>query len=190
MKSLAAALSLISLAAFAEAPLATSVADVRSTSDVGVIASMSEVGATASFAHADHADAIELAYGYHDAYLGLRGARAFRLTGERLFNLSAQVGAEALTTTRGPLQLGLGPLASINGGIGRRVQLVLSLQAGVEAFVSVANPVRVPTRVALGLQADVWRLRAALWARGGADLSPGLFPTGRFDALLMLTWLR
>jgi hypothetical protein len=132
--------------------------------------------------------AAEVHFAPLDAALELRGGYQWRLTSPGLWSVSAQLGGDAVTLTRGPADLGLGPFGGLSVGLGSdRLEVFLGGQAGGEIFVR-GPGVRFPLRLVLGARARWGGFMLDLVGRAGADLEPGLYPTGKAELALLAGW--
>ncbi|MDQ3266279.1 MAG: hypothetical protein M3Y59_21965 [Myxococcota bacterium] len=132
----------------------------------------------------------ELQFAPQHAYLDTRFGRSWHWIQGGVFGLSAHAAGSATVTTRGPIDAGLG----LHGGVvaGARLswlELHLSLQAGGELFArgfAARAPLRLGLGVAVPIRLSRIALRLGLGGRAGADLSPSLAPTVRYEGLVWL----
>lgn len=125
-----------------------------------------------------------------DAFLQLSAARTVRLlpADGRSTHASAQLGLDLLSSTRGPLSLGVGPNVGLAWGVGPRwLGGFGTLQAGAGIFPVGGAPLfRLPLRAGLGVQSQLGPVEARLLLQLGLDVNVGQPSTARTDAVLVL----
>ncbi len=138
----------------------------------------------------EHPAFAELQFSPRHAYLDTRFGRSWQWLEGGVWGLSAHAAGSATVTTRGPLDAGLGLHAGVvAGAYFSWLELHLGLQAGGELFAR-GFAARAPLRLGLGLAVPLRlsrvTLRLGLGGRAGADLSPTLAPTARYEGLFWL----
>lgn len=127
----------------------------------------------------------ELAYGFWDRALELRGARVWQLTSGKA-DVSLSTGGSAYLMPEN-VDGGLGPHVALTFGFGGPIfTFDLSLQTGVEFFFR-SLTWRLPERVGVGFQWRIANWNIGLAGRAGVDVLPAGWVL-RGEAVLSLAW--
>ncbi len=129
----------------------------------------------------------ELLYSFLDRTLEGRGSRVFVLSAPRFATASVALGGGVIVVPEG-LDLGLGPTASLNLGLGGDTFHVdLALQTGFELFTRRLET-RVPIRGLLGATLSLQAVSFSVMARIGADVQPSRAFAGRGEVVFLVGW--
>ncbi|MEW5741009.1 MAG: hypothetical protein AB1938_18960 [Myxococcota bacterium] len=133
--------------------------------------------------------AVETLYAFPDRTLELRGSRQWQFSKTRTATGSATLGVSSFIVPVNAFDLGIGPHAGLNLGIGGGVFTVdFGLQTGVEVFLRQDAP-RFPQRALIGFNFQVGQVSVSAMARAGFDLIPGHYFVGRGEFMLSVGWL-
>ncbi len=128
----------------------------------------------------------ELAYGFYDRSLELRGARVWQLTSGTA-NVSLSTGGSAYLLPENT-DGGLGPHLALTFAFGGPLfTFDIGLQSGVELFFR-SLTWRLPERLAIGFQWRIQNFVIGLAGRAGVDVLAGGWVL-RGEAVLSLSWL-
>ncbi len=132
----------------------------------------------------------ELAWGFLDRTVELRGARVWQLTPIQGGTALAFVGGSATLVPEGRLDVGLGPQVGVALSAGVRAFTVdLSALVGAELFPG-ALTLRLTPRLGFGLSTALGPVQVSLAIRGGLDFALQAAPVGRGEAAVSVSWLR